>query len=585
MTHRLLRATLALLPVIAACGGSGGDLPTNIAPSNSACAGLVLPAPMAVGEVRTVTTSDRLCIRGGATAAEYTLVAFNSDSATAVPLTVVGDSLGAPPTSSLVAPSGATASRGAFEGRTALVPDIAFHARLRRAGEALASRIPDARRWRASRTTIATAADGLTPGGGISRATIGANPQVGQIVNLNVDGAGDCTTIDTRAARIVAVGTKSVVLADTANPTGGFTTADYQRFAANFDTLVYPVDVNAFGAPADIDGNGRVGILFTRAVNELTPANNPSYVGGFFTDRDLFPRAGTPSFQACAGSNEAELFYMLAPDPTGVVNGNVRTTALVDDLTTSTIAHEFQHLINASRRMYVSTTATTFEVVWLNEGLSHIAEELLYYRQTGKAPRQNLDDAAIRTSSAANYAIWKADLGQNFSRLVKYLQDPPARSPVVEDDDLSTRGATWSFLRYAADRTAPTDGDIWFKLVNSPTKGFGTLRLALGNDPKGLLRDWTVANYTDDIGLTTDPKYMHASWNYRDIYTKTFLAGVYPLKVTQLANGASNSVSIRQNSASYYRLSATANRDAQLRSSSAGAATSGALQLMLVRTR
>jgi hypothetical protein len=87
-------------------------------------------------------------------------------------------------------------------------------------------------------------------------------------------------------------------------------------------------------------------------VNELTPANSASYVGGFFFGRDLFPVADTPTLQGCAGSNTGEMFYLLAPDPAGSINGNVRRTGFVDSVTTSVLAHEFQHLINASRRLY-----------------------------------------------------------------------------------------------------------------------------------------------------------------------------------------------------------------------------------------
>jgi hypothetical protein len=113
------------------------------------------------------------------------------------------------------------------------------------------------------------------------------------------------------------------VLADTTNPSGGFSTADYQRFAARFDTLVYPLDVTNFGAPADIDKNSKVVLLFTGAVNALTPPKSTSYVGGFFFGRDLFPTDSTAEFgEGCAGSNYAEMFYLLTPDPTGSINNN-----------------------------------------------------------------------------------------------------------------------------------------------------------------------------------------------------------------------------------------------------------------------
>ena len=82
-------------------------------------------------------------------------------------------------------------------------------------------------------------------------------------------------------------------------------------------------------------------LFFTRAVNELTPTGSQSVVGGFFYGRDLFPKQDSPqlgSGSGCPSSNVAEMFYLLVPDPNGVVNGNVRTKNFVSHLTVSTTA-------------------------------------------------------------------------------------------------------------------------------------------------------------------------------------------------------------------------------------------------------
>ena len=57
-------------------------------------------------------------------------------------------------------------------------------------------------------------------------------------------------------------------------------------------------------------------------MNELTPRNAAYYVGGFFYERDLFPNDVAVEQGGCAASNDAEMFYMLVPDPNGTVNGN-----------------------------------------------------------------------------------------------------------------------------------------------------------------------------------------------------------------------------------------------------------------------
>src|SRR3712207_8725750 len=48
-----------------------------------------------------------------------------------------------------------------------------------------------------------------------------------------------CSTSDTRTGRVMAVGARMIVLADTMNPSG-LTAADYQDVATQFDTLVWP---------------------------------------------------------------------------------------------------------------------------------------------------------------------------------------------------------------------------------------------------------------------------------------------------------------------------------------------------------
>lgn len=534
-----------------------------------------------------------LCLTAAAGGADYTIVAFNSDTLATRTTSMVATGVTTPPAANVLAPSPTLAYRGVSTLGQDLVPDLAFHQRMRNQARRLASLVPAAREWQAAGGSARTASPSssssiLSPSGAL-RSAIPSNPAVGDLLSINADVNGDCTTKDYRTARVVAIGTRSVVLADTLNPSGGFTAADYQNFAARFDTLVFPLDSANFGAPTDIDKNGKVGLFFTRAVNEATPAGSNSYIAGFFADRDLFPKVGTNRLQACSTSNEAEMFYILAPDPAGTVNGNVRPTTLINSFTTGTLAHEFQHLINAGRRLYVNSNARFPEVTWLNEGLSHEAEELLYYRAAGRQPRQNLTDANIRVESAANYQIWKDYASQNFQRYASYLRDPGNSSPLgvndTSDDSLSTRGGIWSFLRYSADRVGPTDGQVWFRMVNSTTTGLGTLRLGFGNDPVGLLRDWTLANYLDDAGITADARFQQPSWNFRDIYTKTFTAKVFPLQVTGLAAGASVPVSVKRGSASYYRLAVPANGQATVSLSSGSAAPPAALQFFAIRTR
>ncbi|MBW8770702.1 MAG: hypothetical protein JF589_13170, partial [Gemmatimonadetes bacterium] len=476
---RALRKGGSSMIIVSASGRSDSVAIRVAALGESPCTGAATATPLAVGDVVTANGAN-ICITGAASAsADYTVVAYNAstDGASALYATLQANGISTPPaTSRTPATSPFRASRAVLpEGAAATVSrpalDESFHLKL------LAGARGQGVRYRASRAAFdarlsrPSTSTGFTPR--LSRSRIPASAAVGDVVTLNVSDTS-CTGAVMHGFRVVAVGSKSIVLADTLNPANGFSAQDYARFAARFDTLVYPLDVGAFGAPSDLDQNGKIAILFTEYVNELTPANSPYFVGGFFHPRDIFLKTGPSSQFTCPTSNEGEMFYMLVPDPSGQVNGNTRTLGFVDTLTTSVIAHEFQHLINATRRLYVNNNFADFEETWLNEGLSHVAEELLYFRESGIQPLQNLGDAGIRADQS-QYQIWKANQGSNFTRFLQYINDPGAASPLDPDDALATRGATWAFLRYAVDRFFPGDASVWARFTNTESFGLTTL--------------------------------------------------------------------------------------------------------------
>ena len=586
---RLIRTALApsvLVAswVLAACGSSdvGTTTPTSpvvpVAPVTPSTPATVTLAP---GASATVATGGSVSLGGGSAGGEYALVVADTavnGSSTAISYQVVAagvsgaGAVSAPSTSILPPPQ---------DGGSISAPqlDFSFSANLNaRAMPTLTPRMPAARRaW-----SSASASGGAT----FSRSS--APPQVGDLLALNVSSKA-CDSVTSRTARVVAIGTQSIVVADTLNPGGGFTTADYQRFSTRFDTLVYPLDVTNFGAPAVLGSSGKIVLFFTSAVNALTPKGSTSYVGGFFFGRDLFPVLATPDLGSCAGSNESNLFYLLTPDPTGTVNGNIRRTGFVDSVTTSVLAHEFQHLINASRRLFVNK-ANGFETVWLNEGLSHIAEELLFYHEGASTPLQNLDVTAIRASVQLKNAF-NADQGSNAGRYREYLLAPSTSSPIRNDDSLSTRGATWDFLRYAADRKnrgGGTDASVWQALVNSSTNGIANLRQVFGSNLGAMLSDWSVSQYADDIVPGVSVDFTQPSWNWHTIYPalggSASTPSTYPLKVTGLTTaGASGSVI--PGGSGFYRFSVAANATAVLGITAGSGGAASPLQGVIVRLR
>jgi hypothetical protein len=346
-------------------------------------------------------------------------------------------------------------------------------------------------------------------------------------------------------------------VSDTANPANGFTLPDYEYFGSTFDTLVYPVDTLNFGDPTDIDNNQHVILFFTRAVNELTPPSQSFYVGGFFYSRDLFPKTTDGSLQACAASNFAELFYLLAPDPEGIINQNVRTVEFVRTVSVGTLAHEFQHIINASRHLYVNASST-FEDTFLDEGLAHEAEELTFYRASGLAPGQNITYPLIQSSQKTQTAF--DNFGSaNFRRFREFLTNPLITSPYGNNANITTRGAIWSFLRYAADRRGESESQLWFQLANPPSgiHGLANLTRAITPDLSAWIRDWTVTTYADDFVPGAQPIDLNPSWNIRSMVSAVN-DGAWPLLTQQLGASGVTSINIVDGSAAYLRFGVAA---------------------------
>ncbi len=541
---------------------------------------VVLPPPcgsasqssnLAVGQIVLFpgSASSEFCLQGTLAGAEFTAIPYFSDfngSLLRISITTGNTTTGVtsnrviPPSFQRVAPSGSR-----------LQEDENFELALReRSINELTPLIPGARMAKQQRE------------GRFSMSV--AVPTVGDIMKFNTNANSACSDPSTRTGRVVAITNRAIVVADTANPANGFSTADFASFGAAFDTLVFPVDSINFGAPTDIDKNQHVILFFTRAVNELTPPNVGFYVGGFFFSRDLFPVTQTNGVSGCATSNFAEMFYLLVPDPDGIVNQNVRTIDFVKSVTVATLAHEFQHLINASRHLYVNGSAA-FEDTFLDEGLSHEAEELAFYRSSGLTPRQNVSYQLIQSSPGTQVAFDNF-AAANFRRFREYLTNPEGNSPYNNNGFLPTRGAIWSFLRYAADRRGSSESQMWFQLANPPTgvHGISNLTHAVTQDLAGWVRDWTIANYADDFVPGVAALYTHPSWNIRSII-EVVNQGMWALDTQPVDSTNITSVSIGDGSAGYLRFGVRPGTVGGGRLTARGATAPPGFTLSVLRTK
>jgi len=398
-----------------------------------------------------------------------------------------------------------------------------------------------------------------------------AVPVVGEIINLNIPDANTdnlCENFFQTQAEVASVSTRAILAVDTRDgpPAALFTSAQMDSITTEFDNVTYPTAAAYFNNPTDIDGNGRVIILFSGRINELSPPGTQGgFVGGFFFAGDFFPPTDTPQAQGCASTNRAEIFYLLAPDPTGRW-GNVRTTGSVRQGTRGTIAHEFQHMINAGNR-FENPNANAFEANWLDEGLAHFSEDAVGRAARGFGDLETLDFAKLVpcNTPCREANDFNAFFFQNLARLTYWMQEPSKFSPVskMADTSLAVRGAAWAMLRYAADNYSSTAPRALTRaLVAGPDTGLKNFTAAVKVPYDTVIAGWLVSMFADHFGISgLNSKYQYASYNFRSVMgpvARSVLGNqtiVYPLTVTPIGTGSDSfSATNRSGTGTYYRL-------------------------------
>ena len=266
------------------------------------------------------------------------------------------------------------------------------------------------------------------------------------------------------------VGSQAVLYVDETAPSGGLGPDDLADFAQQFDEVIYPTVTDAFGSVSDLDSNQRVIILFTPTVNRLTPKGSDGLVGGFFFGVDLLPQR--------EGSNNAEIFYSLVPDPAGQFS-DPRSKQRVLEATPAVLAHEVQHMVHFNQRVLMLEAAST-DAVWLSEGLAQMAEELV-------ARAYVLNDNA--------HAVELFRRG-NLQRARQYLLDPSDVSLLVAEGSgsLSERGGGWLHVLYLA---AQRGGGVLGQLTHTTTTGTDNVAARAGVPWEELLADWWTATFVD----------------------------------------------------------------------------------------
>ncbi len=524
---RVLRSLLAIAGVAGAAACSGTDV--HIRPCTAADAAVTLAVN---AYVSLDPASDSGCSVFPATTSLAATYLVMPQLATGVPGQIAGFRLGGdtilpapPPTAPLSEPA---AELSAAE---------RFHRFLRLGDER--------RSWGFAPEAAPAHAPAISP------TAVSGPPAMNSLRQFMVCSKTDCSRFAPVNARVRAVKTKVAIYVDTLAPAGGLDSTALDSIANLFDQRLYAIDTAAFGRESDIDSNSVVLVLMTNTVNQLVTASacDSGFIAGFFFGADL-----DPVFRNDSRSNKGEIFYSMVADPTGKLSC-AHSVSLVERVVPVTFIHEFQHMISFGQ--HVLARGGSGEVLWLNEGLSHYAEELggRSYAATFDA---KVADCVLGTPECRFYGGDLLDAYTYLDTTSKHFLLPTAGIGT-----LAERGAAWLFVRYVVDKYAAGGTQAaWNTLTRSldgtSQTGAQNITTVTGDPFATVVSRWALANYVTDGG-GAPPELTYSSWNLHAVFSSLHTQApnvfqkFYPLVPTSSAGRAvSLSGTLRAGSGVYH---------------------------------
>ena len=474
---------LLVLAALTGCSDGSGPGPEPVVSCDE-----VEPTALAPGALALVDAARIACVRlpeAGAEGADYLYLAYSAAGeetrgGTSVDYLLTA-ATGGPPPPAAARPSGRVVPAPGS-------PVRRFHDRLRAQGQELAR---DRHVPRASARVAPSA--------------LAVPPVLGQQRTFNVLRSAEAT--GTKPADFVQVKSTAryvgshiaIFVDDSAPASGGYTQGDLGEIGGLFDDHLHPLGVSAFGAETDVNGDGVVLVLLTDRVTRLAGCAGGQVVVGLFFAVDLF--------RNLVGSNNAEIFYGLVPDEACGVD---RDRAI--ELLPSVFIHEFQHMINYGQ--HVIQRSGDAEDTWLDEGLSGFAEEL--------GGRLVPDDRCVNADCLTQFHAGNLINAYDYLAVVGDAALIGPRRPPLP---LTQYGATWLFVRWAADHFAteqPLGTDLTRSLVQTTRTGAENVAAATDTPFDRLIGEWQLANYLEghpepgDLAAGTRLEY--TSWSLGDVF-------------------------------------------------------------------
>ncbi len=248
----------------------------------------------------------------------------------------------------------------------------------------------------------------------------GAAPQIGTTRSRQVSVG---TKSETITAEVMAVSARAIVWKDTSTAHPATLDAAFVAdFLADFDTTILPRERSVFGMESDIDGDGRIGLVFTPLTKESAVA--------FFLGCDLAHLDGCPS------GNKGEFLYLTPPAD---IAPPYNTPAAIKEI----LAHDLGHLVHFNRKVVRNNLQVWADSSYMIEGFGGFAQDVIGFQ-------------------AGNFYVAQAGLNDIDAFSLADVLGNATKYDKKRDGPL--RGGAYLFVRYIYDRAggdnALTDGTI-----------------------------------------------------------------------------------------------------------------------------
>jgi len=261
-----------------------------------------------------------------------------------------------------------------------------------------------------------------------------------------------------------------------------------QRVADEFD-MMYPTITNKFGDPVTSDNNSyqggteKVTILLLDIIDGYDGVLNTSYVGGYFYSVDYLTQESLEDEGYTDKTNQQAILYI-----------DINPQDVTKDDVYSTVAHEFQHMINFSENVLDGGSATPdLDLIlnddvptWIDEGFAMASEHIW---ATDVKNITNPEEWPVK--SRIDY-FNHPDYFVEGNPLIKWIRSDSGY------DVLSNYSTSFLFFQYLRIHH-PDDSDIFKSMMDDTNDDIDMLNpiideLSFTSNFEELLQSWMMAN-------------------------------------------------------------------------------------------